>query len=144
MVAGLKFLSKKGFNPQNLSNQKRVWEAQKVKEEDTKKVAERERQLQRERDDEELARARGETPRLGFLYAVPPGMQPKESSTQQQHQEPQLPADEVEEDRKPAAATAVNGVALERQPRLYGKAQPAGRRAPRRPCAPQNWYDTPT
>jgi len=110
MVAGLKFLSKKGFNPQNLTNQKRVWEAQKVKEEEVKKAKERERQLQRERDDEELAKARGETPRLGFLYAVPPGLE--QQNKQQQQQE------EQDDDRKPAAAAAVtaNGLAVERQP----------------------------
>lgn len=71
MVAGLKFLSKKGFNPQNLTNQKRVW----VREQETKleadRIRERQQQLQRERDDEELALARGDTPRLKFMYDVP-------------------------------------------------------------------------
>jgi hypothetical protein len=38
MVAGLAFLSKKGFNPANKSNQKSVWEARQRKEVDEKKV----------------------------------------------------------------------------------------------------------
>jgi hypothetical protein len=39
MVAGLKFLSKKGFNPQNLTNQKAVWEARQQKEHESKRVS---------------------------------------------------------------------------------------------------------
>ena len=38
MVAGLAFLSKKGFNPANKSNQKSVWEARQQRELDEKKV----------------------------------------------------------------------------------------------------------
>jgi CBF1 interacting corepressor len=75
MVAGLKFLSKKSFNPQNTSNQKTVWERQQERAQAEKRIQDRERQLQRERDDEELQRARGEVPRLQFLYAVPPGLE---------------------------------------------------------------------
>jgi CBF1 interacting corepressor len=74
MVQGIKFLSKKGFNPQNLSNQKRVWEVEQQAAEERRRVADRQRQLQRERDDEELARSRGETPKLSFLYDAPPGL----------------------------------------------------------------------
>jgi CBF1 interacting corepressor len=74
MVQGIKFLSKKGFNPQNLSNQKRVWEVEQRAAEERKKTIDRQRQLERERDDEELARGRGETPRLSFLYDAPPGL----------------------------------------------------------------------
>jgi hypothetical protein len=75
MVAGLKFLSKKSFNPKNAGNQKTVWERQQERAEGDKKARERERQLQRERDDEELQRARGDTPRVAFLYSVPPGLE---------------------------------------------------------------------
>lgn len=75
MVAGLKFLSKKSFNPQNSNNQKTVWERQQERAQVERRVQEREKQLQRERDDEELQRARGEAPRLAFLYAVPPGLE---------------------------------------------------------------------
>ena len=78
MVAGLAFLSKKGFNPANLKNQKTVWEAQQQKEAEAKRIKEREDQLRRERDDEELARARGgdrggDRAKLKFMYDVPPG-----------------------------------------------------------------------
>jgi CBF1 interacting corepressor len=75
MVAGLKFLSKKGFNPQNLSNQKKVWEREQQQKNDSAKAMERERQLKRERDDEELAKARGDTLRLRFMYENPPGLE---------------------------------------------------------------------
>lgn len=79
MVQGLKFLSKKSFNPQNLSNQKTVWERQQEQKNEAKRAKEREDQLKRERDDQELARARGgETAShqaaLNFMYAPPPGM----------------------------------------------------------------------
>ena len=79
MVAGLAFLSKKGFNPANRSNQKTVWEAQQQKEHEVKRAKEREDQLRRERDDEELARARegergGNQATLRFMYAPPPGL----------------------------------------------------------------------
>lgn len=87
MVAGLKFLSKKSFNPQNLSNQKRVWEREQEKKSETRRAQERAAQLQRERDDEELAKARGETPRLGFLYDAPPGVDDKK----------------IDDDKKPSA-----------------------------------------
>ena len=76
MVAGLKFLSKKSFNPQNLTNQKTVWERQQQKQAETKRLKEREDQLKRERDEEELARARhgqrgGDLQQLKFMYDVP-------------------------------------------------------------------------
>lgn len=77
MVAGLAFLSKKSFNPKNLSNQKTVWEAREQKKQEDKRIAERETQLKREREDEELARVRhgetgGEKVSLSFMYAAPP------------------------------------------------------------------------
>jgi CBF1 interacting corepressor len=73
MVAGLKFLSKKGFNPQNLTNQKRVWEREQEIQRDGRRYIERQEQLRRERDDDELALSRGDIPRLRFMYEdVPP------------------------------------------------------------------------
>lgn len=75
MVAGLKFLSKKGFNPQNLQNQKRVWEREQEKNTEERRIKEREDQLRRERDDEELARARGDSLKVNFMYKPPPGLE---------------------------------------------------------------------
>jgi CBF1 interacting corepressor len=82
MVAGLKFLSKKSFNPQNLTNQKRVWERQERTKQEEKRVQQRARQLQRERDDEELAKSRGDQPKLAFLYKPPPGLEGKANPNQ--------------------------------------------------------------
>ena len=75
MVAGLKFLSKKGFNPQNLTNQKKVWEREQQKKTEERRLRERADQLRRERDDEELARARGDSVKLNFMYKPPPGLE---------------------------------------------------------------------
>jgi CBF1 interacting corepressor len=113
MVAGLKFLSKKGFNPQNFSNQKNVWEREQEKRQETKRLKDREAQLQRERDEEELARARGEIPKVGFLYDVPPGMSRREKYQQ---------AHDNDDDQKPAAVDQHdsskhdNNVTMDRQP----------------------------
>lgn len=74
MVQGMKFLSKKAFNPQNWSNQKRVWEREREAQQAASRARERAEQLKRERDDEELAQARGDAPRVNFLYQVPPGL----------------------------------------------------------------------
>lgn len=102
MVAGLKFLSKKSFNPQNNSNQKTVWERQQERAQAEKRSQEREKQLQRERDDEELQRARGEPPRLQFLYAAPPGLEAraKEEGTSSE------PTATANRDEKPASSHA--------------------------------------
>lgn len=81
MVAGLKFLSKKAFNPQNLSNQKRVWEKEQKQSDNASKAVQRERQLRRERDDEELAKARGDPVRLSFIYEQPPGLEQKQQDS---------------------------------------------------------------
>ena len=75
MVAGLKFLSKKGFNPQNLSNQKKVWEREQRQKTEERRIKEREEQLRRERDDEELRRSRGDHVKLNFMYQPPPGLE---------------------------------------------------------------------
>jgi len=108
MVAGLKFLSKKGFNPQNMTNQKRVWEARQTQKQEEQKLRERNDQLKRERDDEELAKARGDHLRLTFMYQPPPGMETAEGGaaaaiaaveTQQQN-------NDEDGDCKPSAVTS--------------------------------------
>ena len=80
MVAGLGFLSKKSFNPKNLSNQKAVWEARQRQKEDQQRAKQREKQLRRERDDEELAFARegkrgSQRASLRFMYDAPSGLE---------------------------------------------------------------------
>jgi CBF1 interacting corepressor len=82
MVAGLKFLSKKSFNPQNLTNQKNVYERQQEAKQEATKIRERNEQLKRERDDEELALARGDSIKVSFLYQAPPGMEGTQNSKQ--------------------------------------------------------------
>jgi CBF1 interacting corepressor len=79
MVQGLKFLSKKGFNPQNQVNQKNVWEREHASKNEQERVRQRDTQLLREREDEELARARegergGSQAQLRFMYDAPPGL----------------------------------------------------------------------
>ena len=82
MVAGLKFLSKKSFNPQNLVNQKSVWEAEQESKREEARQRERDRQLTIERDHEQLARSRdgasgGQKASLSFMYDAPPGLDDK-------------------------------------------------------------------
>jgi CBF1 interacting corepressor len=110
MVAGLKFLSKKSFNPQNLTNQKNVWERQQQEKKEDRRIKERNEQLIRERDDEELAKARGDTVKLDFLYAAPPGMleTQKESTTADDYSD-------QEDDRK-LPASDPNDMLHQRQP----------------------------
>ena len=74
MVQGLKFLSKKGFNPQNRVNRTKVWQREQENKQEQTRIKKREEELEREREDEELAIARGDTPRLRFMYEQPPGM----------------------------------------------------------------------
>lgn len=88
MVAGLKFLSKKSFNPQNLTNQKSVWEREQESKREAARMRERERQLTIERDHEELARSREGTSgchkaTLRFMYDAPPGLQTQSSCSNQ-------------------------------------------------------------
>ena len=78
MVAGLKFLSKKSFNPQNLTNQKSVWHAEQESTRLLHKQQQRERQLIIERDHEDLAKIRdgekgGKMASMRFMYDAPPG-----------------------------------------------------------------------
>ena len=73
MGGGLTFLSKKSFNPQNWSNQRRVWEARQNSETERRRVVERDAQIKREREEEELARVvggeqEGGRKALGFMY----------------------------------------------------------------------------
>jgi len=84
-VAGLKFLSKKSFNPQNLVNQKSVWERKQESIREAARLRERERQLTIERDHEELAKSRdgasgGHKATLRFMYDAPPGLDGKKST----------------------------------------------------------------
>jgi CBF1 interacting corepressor len=100
MVQGLKFLSKKGFNPQNQVNQKNVWEREHASKNEQDRVRQREGQLRRERDDEELARARegergGSQAQLRFMYDAPPGLTQEQREQQEQTNN---------EDTKPSAS----------------------------------------
>jgi CBF1 interacting corepressor len=74
MVQGIKFLTKKSFNPTNLNNQKQVWEREQQRKQQTLEAEQREKQLQRERDDALIAQSRGEINKVSFLYEQPPGM----------------------------------------------------------------------
>jgi CBF1 interacting corepressor len=89
MVAGLAFLSKKSFNPKNLSNQKAVWEAREQNKQEERRIQERQNQLRREQEEEELARVRhgetgGEKVSLSFMYAAPPGLNEKPQASNNQ------------------------------------------------------------
>ena len=73
MGGGLTFLSKKSFNPSNIANQRRVWEARQQSESERRRLVEREAQIKREREEEELARViggeeEGGRKALGFMY----------------------------------------------------------------------------
>ncbi len=82
MVQGMAFLSKKGFNPQNQVNRKQVWEAQQHSKLEKDRIRQREEQLRREREDEELCAARhngdGSQAQLRFMYDAPPGLKNEE------------------------------------------------------------------
>ncbi|KAL9183798.1 hypothetical protein ACHAXT_004654 [Thalassiosira profunda] len=73
MGGGLAFLTKKSFNPANWSNQRLVWEARQKNETEKRRLVERESQIKREREEEELARVvggeeEGGRKALGFVY----------------------------------------------------------------------------
>ncbi|KAG7364850.1 CBF1 interacting co-repressor CIR family protein [Nitzschia inconspicua] len=59
MVQGLAFLSKKSWHTKNLSNQKRVWEEEQKQAAEASKTKELARQIQQEREQEELDRISG-------------------------------------------------------------------------------------
>jgi CBF1 interacting corepressor len=59
MGGGLAFLTKKSFNPANWTNQKQVWEARQKETIEKRRLAERDAQLKREREEEDLATAIG-------------------------------------------------------------------------------------
>lgn len=118
MGGGLAFLSKKFFNPANLNNQRRVWEAEQRAEKEAKAAKERAEQLKRERDDEELAKARGgktggDRAVLSFMYAVPPGMADEKKRGGNGDDDEDAFGLHVSEsdDRKPAAAAAAAAAA---------------------------------
>lgn len=73
MGGGLAFLTKKSFNPANWSNQRQVWEARQTHASEQRRLAEREAQLKREREEEDMARLvggeeEGGRKALGFMY----------------------------------------------------------------------------
>ena len=122
MGGGLAFLSKKFFNPANLNNQRRVWEAEQRAEKEAKAAKERAEQLKRERDDEELAKARGgktgrDRAALSFMYAVPPGMADEKKKGGADEDAFGLHGSESD-DRKPAAGAnaSASGEITQRQP----------------------------
>jgi len=59
MGGGLAFLTKKSFNPANWRNQREVWEARQNAETEKRRISERDAQLKREREEEDLARVVG-------------------------------------------------------------------------------------
>eukprot|EP00978_Attheya_sp_CCMP212_P002916 scaffold6007_cov47-Attheya_sp.AAC.3 len=59
MVAGLAFLSKKSFHTKNLDNQERVWIAEQKQAAEDQKTKELARQIQQEREQEELQKLTG-------------------------------------------------------------------------------------
>lgn len=78
MVQGLKFLSKKGFNPQNQTNRKQVWEAQQASKLEQERIRRREEELKREREDEEICQIQhgdASQAQLRFMYNAPPGLE---------------------------------------------------------------------
>ncbi|KAL3939820.1 MAG: hypothetical protein SGBAC_005521 [Bacillariaceae sp.] len=78
MVQGLKFLSKKGFNPQNQTNRKQVWEAQQQSKLEQERIRRREEELKREREDAEICQIQhgdGSQAQLRFMYNAPPGLE---------------------------------------------------------------------
>lgn len=78
MVQGLKFLSKKGFNPQNQSNRKQVWEAQQQSKLERERIRRREEELKREREDEEICKVQhgdSSQAQLRFMYNAPVGLE---------------------------------------------------------------------
>lgn len=59
MVAGLAFLSKKSWHTKNISNQEKVWVAEQRKEQEEAKAKELAKQIQQEREQEELDKIAG-------------------------------------------------------------------------------------
>jgi hypothetical protein len=54
MVQGLAFLSKKSWHTKNKVNQEKVWIAEQQKEQETAKASELAKEIQQERENEEL------------------------------------------------------------------------------------------
>jgi hypothetical protein len=55
MVQGLAFLSKKSWHTKNLNNQEKVWMAEEKKAAEQRKTQELAKQIQQEREQEDLA-----------------------------------------------------------------------------------------
>jgi hypothetical protein len=98
MVAGLAFLSKKGFNPRNGYNRKKVWEREQAVVNEEKRRKQREEELRRERDEEDISKARGEIPKLNFLYKPPPGLEGSSESNKHVKKEANSTDQELEKD----------------------------------------------
>ena len=81
MVQGIKFLTKKSFNPTNISNQKVVWEREQQQQHRQQQIQERNRILQQEKDHETIQLSRGGATKVNFLYEPPPGLTIKTTST---------------------------------------------------------------
>ena len=84
MGGGLTFLSKKGFNPANIQNQKNVWEARQRVKRAQEESEKRTLQLKQEREEDELAKSRFGNNQLShkhstlkFMYNAPPGLEKK-------------------------------------------------------------------
>ena len=79
MVQGMAFLSKKGFNPHNNTNRKQVWEAEYNSNREKERIVQRQKQLKKEQEDEDLevvmkGKIGGSQAQLRFMYDAPPGM----------------------------------------------------------------------
>ena len=101
MVQGIKFLTKKSFNPTNLVNQKVVWEREQQQQQVQQQIQERNRILQQEKDEESIQVSRGGSTKVNFLYEPPPGWNTtttettttttSSTTTEQQQQQQQHP-----------------------------------------------------
>jgi len=87
MGGGLAFLTKKSFNPANWRNQREVWEARQNAETEKRRISERDAQLKREREEEDLARVvggeeGGGRKALSFMYDAGkvPGLERKKGA----------------------------------------------------------------
>ena len=74
MVQGIKFLTKKSFNPTNITNQKVVWEREQQQQHRLQQIQERNKVLQQEKDNEQIQLSRGGSTKVNFLYEPPPGL----------------------------------------------------------------------
>lgn len=101
MVQGLKFLCKKGFHPQNKANVEKVWRREQEKKNEARRIKEREDQLKREREEEELNRARGFETKVDFLYKPPPGFETSAPASSKEASRGAGPSSVVGTERQP-------------------------------------------